>query len=491
MRYEAVIGLEVHAQLKTRTKLFCRCLNSFGQAPNSLTCPVCLGLPGALPTPNEKAVHDAVRAGLALNCSIQPHSVFSRKNYFYPDLPKGYQISQFDLPLCLDGHLDVETGDSQSLKVRIQRIHIEEDAGKLLHGDNLLTKDGSLVDLNRAGVPLIEIVSHPDLRNSEQAAEYLRALRSILRYVDVCDGNMEEGSLRCDANVSIRPQGSPDLGTKVEIKNMNSFKHVQKAIDYEIERQTQVIEAGQRVVPETRLWNPDRGITTSMRSKEQAHDYRYFPDPDLPALQLDPLWIEKTRETLPELPKQKKRRLMNEWNLPEYDASILTSEKEIADYYETTLKLYAAASKDAPFQQAKTLSNFVMGEVLRIANETSVSIGELKITPQKLASLLALIESGKISGKMSKDVLDEIAKTGKDPTDIVESKGMAQISDEAELRRIIAQVLKDHPGQTADYRAGKEKIFGFLVGQVMKATGGKANPALSNKILIEELKRGV
>ncbi|MCB0307910.1 MAG: Asp-tRNA(Asn)/Glu-tRNA(Gln) amidotransferase subunit GatB [Bdellovibrionales bacterium] len=485
MNYETVIGLEVHAQLKTKTKLFCRCENIYGQSPNTLTCPVCLAMPGALPVTNIQAIEFAIKAGFALGCEIQNHSVFSRKNYFYPDLPKGYQISQFDLPLCLNGQLEVTIAD-QTLNVRIQRIHVEEDAGKLLHGDNLQNKEGSLVDLNRAGVPLIEIVSHPDMRSAEQAAEYLRQLRSILRYIGVCDGNMEEGSLRCDANISIRKPGEQTLGTKVEVKNMNSFKNVQKAIEYEVERQVQFLESGKTIIQETRLWNPDRNITTSMRSKEEAHDYRYFPDPDLLPLELDTQWIETIKSSLDELPHARLQRFQKDLKLPPYDASILTSEKEIADYFEHTLSLYDESKTPA---KAKALSNLIMGDVLRLSNELSTPLHQMKITPVHLCKLMNLIDEGQISGKIAKDILDDMAKTGQNPEEIVKEKGLTQISDQGTLHRCIQEVIENNPKQVSDFRAGKEKILGYLVGQVMKATQGKANPAMVNTMLIEELKK--
>jgi aspartyl-tRNA(Asn)/glutamyl-tRNA(Gln) amidotransferase subunit B len=364
---------------------------------------------------------------------------------------------------------------------------MEEDAGKLLHGDNLQTKEGSLVDLNRAGVPLIEIVGEPDLRTPAEAAIYLRKLRSILRYIDVCDGNMEEGSLRCDANVSIRKRGESALGTKVEIKNMNSFKHVAKAIEYEIQRQEKELDAGSRIHQETRLWNPDKGITTSMRSKEEAHDYRYFPEPDLLPLEIERKWLNDLRNHLPELPDERKARLEKELGLSSYDAGVLTAEKEIADYFEQTLEAYASGAAD----KAKTVANYVTSEVMRIANDRKETLEKIKITPTRLAEVLAMVENGKISGKMAKEVLDEMAATGKSPTDITNEKGLSQISDSETIRKMIQKVIADHPGQTSEYRSGKEKLFGFFVGQVMKVAQGKANPSLVNEILKEELTRGV
>ena len=486
MNYEAVIGLEVHAQLKTKTKLFCRCENLFGKEPNTLTCPVCLGLPGALPVANGQAIVFALRAGLALHCKIHDRSIFARKNYFYPDLPKGYQISQYDAPLCTDGHLEIE-GEKEKRRIRIIRIHLEEDAGKLLHGDNLLTKEGSLVDLNRAGVPLIEIVGAPDLRTPQEAGTYLRKLRSILRYIDVCDGNMEEGSLRCDANVSIRPCDTEELGTKVEIKNMNSFKHVQKAIEYEIERQISAITSGNKLRQETRLWNPDEGITTAMRSKEEAHDYRYFPEPDLLPLEVPRKWINDVRRNLVELPDERQKRFETELALPVYDAGVLTSEKELADYFEETLKEYGGSDKE----RSKRVSNFVMGEILRIANERNEPLSSVKIRPKQLADLLLLIDLSTISGKIAKEVLDEMATTGKHAKEIVSEKGLSQISDQETLRSIVKDIVEKNRDQQKQYLSGKEKVFGFFVGQVMKATQGQANPGLVNNILKEELRRGI
>jgi len=469
------IGLEVHAQLSSNTKLFCRCINAFGGQPNHHTCPVCLGMPGGLPTLNEKAVTFAVRAGLALGCDIQNTSVFSRKNYFYPDLPKGYQISQFDKPVCLGGGIETEHGF-----VELTRIHIEEDAGKLLHADSALNKSaGSLVDLNRAGVPLIEIVTEPVIQSAEHAVAFLKKLRSILRYIEVCDGNMEEGSLRCDANISVRPAGETQLRQRVEVKNINSFRFVHKAIDYEIHRQSETYKQGGNIEQETRLFNTDKMTTKTMRSKENANDYRYFPEPDLAPLILESAFIEDIRSEMPELPEARKQRYVQTYQLSEYDAGVLTAEKETADYFEKTL---AAYNVSAP-EKIKKLSNLITSEVLRLLKENHSKIQDIAITPQRLATTLSMIDQGTISGKMAKELLEEIIKTNNDPQDIVEAKGWKQESDPEALKKIVLEIIENNPGQREQYLKGKDKLFGFFVGQVMKATQGKANPAMVNELI--------
>jgi aspartyl-tRNA(Asn)/glutamyl-tRNA(Gln) amidotransferase subunit B len=473
MEFEPVIGLEVHAQLKTKSKIFSPAVTEFGAPPNSQVNPICLGMPGVLPVLNGKALEYAVKAALALNCEIHGRSRFARKNYFYPDLPKGYQISQYEEPFSTNGWLEIGT-DGATKKIRITRIHMEEDAGKLVHEN---AGGSSYVDLNRAGVPLIEIVSEPDIASAEEAALYLKKLRAILMYIGVCDGNMEEGSLRCDANVSVRPRGSNTLGTKVEIKNVNSFKFIQKAIEYEIRRQVSVIEGGGSIVQETRLFDAERGVTFSMRTKEEAHDYRYFPDPDLLPVVIEKEKIEELRASLPELPDQRLRRFIDEYKLPEYDASVLTATKEIADYFEECLKYY-----DNP----KNISNWIMTEVMREMKEEE-GTEEMPLSPKNLAELLQLIDDGTISGKIAKDVFQDMVSTGKTAKEIVEEKGIKQISDRGELETVISEILKNHPGEISRYKAGDEKLIGFFVGKVMKATQGKANPKVVNEILVAEL----
>jgi aspartyl-tRNA(Asn)/glutamyl-tRNA(Gln) amidotransferase subunit B len=476
-RYEPVIGLEVHCQLLTQTKLFCACANEFGGEPNSKVCPVCLGLPGSLPVLSRHAVTLAIRAALATDCTVQHLSVFARKNYFYPDLPKGYQISQYDEPLAKDGHIEIPFGDGFR-RIRLHRIHMEEDAGKLLHEGFSWSAEKSGVDFNRGGVPLIEIVTHPDLRTAEEAHDYLTALKAVLLYAGVSDCNMEEGSLRCDANVSVRRRGTEALGTRAEIKNLNSFRNVARAIDHEVARQVAMIESGGVVVQETRLWNADKAQTASMRSKEEAHDYRYFPEPDLPPLVVSAAWVEEVRALLPELPAEKRRRFGQEYGLSTYDAGVLTLSREVADYFETVARQSG---------NSKTSSNWVMNEVLGQLKVDDRPLSDCKVSPDRLAALIKLIDAGTISGKIAKDVFSKMWETGQAPAAIVEREGLIQVSDEGVLEAAVAEVLAASPDQVATYRKGKTSTFGWFVGQVMKKTGGKANPNLVNALLKKAL----
>ena len=474
MEFEAVIGLEVHAQLKTKTKIFCSCPASFGAPPNTHTCPVCLGMPGVLPVLNKKVVEYAMLMGIATNCTISRNSRFARKNYFYPDLPKGYQISQYELPIAQNGHIDIETNGVKK-RIGITRIHMEEDAGKLIHDPS---RPYSMVDFNRTGVPLIEIVSEPEIRTFEEAGVYLRKLRSILRYLDICDGNMEEGSFRCDANVSIRPEGTAPFGTRTELKNLNSFKHVEKAIQYEIERQKDVLLEGGKIIQETRLWDPAKNCTTSMRGKEEAHDYRYFPDPDLLPLVIDDFWIDELTKKLPELPDEKKERFISEYGLPEYDAGVLTSAIELAGYFEACVK---------EFNSPKLVSNWVMGALLGILNAEGKSIEESPVSSSNLAKLLKLIDQNVISGKIAKTVFEEMAETGKSPEEIIREKDLVQVTDVYAIEEMITKLIGSCPKEVADYKAGKTKVLGFFVGRLMKETKGKANPEIVNRLLKEKL----
>jgi aspartyl-tRNA(Asn)/glutamyl-tRNA(Gln) amidotransferase subunit B len=475
--YEPVIGLEIHAHLLTRTKIFCGCSTAFGAPPNSQVCPVCLGMPGALPVLNQKAVDYAIKAALALGCEVQPQSIFARKNYFYPDLPKGYQISQYERPLALRGSVEFAVG-GQSKRVGITRVHMEEDAGKSLHEGFPDSATKTYVDYNRGGVPLIEIVSEPDMRSAAEAAEFFSRLRSILVWIGVNDGNMEEGSLRCDANVSVRPAGQQKFGTKAEVKNVNSFRYLQRALEYEIERQIDVLREGGTVRQETRLWDSVSGRTFSMRSKEEAHDYRYFPEPDLPPLVVDEARIAAVRETMPELPAARRARFAAAYGIPDYDAGVLTQSGALADYFEKT----AAAAGNA-----KAASNWIMGELSRVMNERGATIEQMPVAPEALAGLIRLIDSNTISSAIAKDVFAKMLDSGRSAEQIVKAEGLAQIGDESAIVATIRDVLAKHAETVAQYRAGKQQTFGFLVGQVMKASGGKANPKLANQLLKREL----
>ncbi len=474
MQFETVIGLEIHAQLLTKSKIFCGCSTTFGASPNTHTCAVCLGMPGVLPVLNRNVVEFTIKMALATHCRIAPYSQFARKNYFYPDLPKGYQISQYELPLAQAGWVEVP-GEKGSSRIRIHRIHMEEDAGKLVHDE---FQPVSYVDFNRTGVPLIEIVSEPDIRSPEEAAAYLRTLREILRYLEICDGNMEEGSMRCDANVSLRPVGTEKLGVKTELKNMNSFRNVQRALEFEIRRQRALLERGEAVVQETLLWDANRGVTVSMRGKEEAHDYRYFPDPDLVPIEIDEEWIESIRQGLPELPDAKRERFVQDYGLPLYDAGVLTSSRALAAYFEK------AAER---FPQPKIVSNWIMSELLRELKRDERDIEQCPVPPESLAELLQLIDKGTVSGKIAKTVFDEMYSTGRKPGEIVQEKGLVQVTDAAAIETIIDEVLAESPSEVAAFRAGKEKLFGYFVGQVMKKSKGKANPKAVNDLLRSKL----
>jgi aspartyl-tRNA(Asn)/glutamyl-tRNA(Gln) amidotransferase subunit B len=473
MDYEIVIGLEVHTELKTNSKIFCGCSTKFGAEQNTNVCPICLGLPGVLPVVNERVIEFAVRTGLALGCRILPFSKFDRKNYYYPDVPKNFQISQYDLPIAIDGYLDIEV-EGKTKRIGITRVHMEEDAGKLIHAGSITKSEYALVDYNRTGVPLLEIVSEPDIHSADEAKAYLEKLKAILQYIDVSDCKMEEGSLRCDANISLRPIGATPLGTKAEIKNLNSFKAVQKGLEYEVERQTEALEEGGNIVQETRSWDDGRGVTVSLRSKEQAHDYRYFPEPDLVPIVVVPVWVEAIRKNLPELPDARKARLMTGHGLSPYDAAVITASRAMADYFDACLAAGAGA---------KAAANWLMGEVAKHLNAAGQDIGECLVTSMKLAELISLQEKGTISGKIAKTVFEEMLVSGKDANTIVGEKGLVQISDEGAIIAVVAAVIAANPQSVADYRAGKERAIGFLVGQVMKETKGRANPELVNKLL--------
>jgi aspartyl-tRNA(Asn)/glutamyl-tRNA(Gln) amidotransferase subunit B len=475
MRYEAVIGLEVHAQMLTETKIFCGCSTKFGSEPNTQTCPVCIGMPGVLPVLNRKALEFAIKTGLATNCKISPYSRFARKNYFYPDLPKGYQISQYELPICEYGCIEI-VFDGDVRNIGITRIHMEEDAGKNIHEGG--TGNYSFVDLNRAGVPLMEIVSEPDIRSPREAVDYMKKLRAILRYLGVCDGNMEQGSLRCDANISVRPPGQSEFGTRAEVKNINSFRFVEKALEYEIKRQIKVVEGGGKVIQETRLWDPVRGVTESMRGKEEAHDYRYFPEPDLVPIVVEQEWIEEIKASLPELPDIKRERFVSEYGLPEYDADLLVSEKPLADWYEEAVKIGGLP---------KTVANWIKVELLRLLNEENKTIEECSIKPNHLVDMLILMDKGTISGKIAKTVFEEMYRTGKDAEIIVKEKGLIQISDSGAIEKAVDDVIAKNPKEVERFKSGEEKLLGFFVGHVMKLTKGKANPQMVNELLKKKL----
>ncbi len=473
MEFETVIGLEIHAQLKTESKIFCGCSTAFGAPPNTHTCQICLGMPGVLPVLNKKVVDFSIKMGLATDSVINRHNTFARKNYFYPDLPKGYQTSQFDLPIIGPGKVAIEI-DGREKVIGITRMHMEEDAGKLIHDE---VEPVSYVDLNRTGTPLLEIVSEPDMRSPEEAYGYLKKIHSILRYLDICDGNMQEGSFRCDANISLRPLGQEELGTRTELKNMNSFRNVQSALEYEVRRQRDILLDGGKIVQETLLWNPDKNRTESMRGKEDAHDYRYFPCPDLVPVEISEEWIEEIRATLPELPDQRKARFIEEYSLPEYDAAILTGDRALADFFENAVKVGA---------NSKKVSNWIMTELLRELKGAEIQY--CRVTPEHLGELLLMVEHGTISGKIAKTVFLDMMESGKDPKVIVEEKGLLQVSNEDELLSMVREIVAANPAQVEDFRNGKDKLMGYFVGQLMQKTKGKANPKIANDLFRKALR---
>lgn len=482
MKEEVVVGLEVHIQLMTKAKMFCHCSTDYiGKEPNTNTCPVCLGLPGSLPVLNKKVLEFAIRTAVALNCKINQISRFHRKNYFYPDLPKAYQISQYDTPLGINGYMEISLPESkEKCRIGITRVHIEEDAGKLVHEGNIASSSYSLVDYNRCGIPLAEIVTEPDFRSPEEARIFLIKLRSIVQHLGVCDGNMEEGSMRCDANISLRDAKTGALGTKVEVKNMNSFKAVKKALQFEVNRQKKLLAEGEKIVQETRHWDESKNVTVSMRSKEEAHDYRYFPEPDLLPIKVDVKIIDNIRKCLPELPEARRERFIENYQIPKYDAEVLTSSKAIGDYYESAVSIY---------KNSKTLSNWIMGELMRFLNEGKIEIEKSPITPANLVEMLKLIDKGVISGKMAKEIFEKMFKTGRDASQIVKESGITQITDEKELFGVIDNVIKKNPKSVDDFNEGKEKALNFLVGQVMRYTKGRAKPDFVFEAIKQRIKK--
>jgi aspartyl-tRNA(Asn)/glutamyl-tRNA(Gln) amidotransferase subunit B len=477
MDYEVVIGLEVHAQLATQAKIFCGCRTTFGAPPNTQTCPVCLGMPGVLPVLNRRVVEFAIKTALACHGEVAPRCRFARKNYFYPDMPKNYQISQYDEPLISGGYVEIPTPEGMK-RIRLVRIHLEEDVGKSIHGENLDDPRASYVDFNRSGVPLMEVVSEPELSSADEAKLYLQRLRTILQYLEVCDGNMEEGSFRCDANVSLRPRGAREYGTKIEIKNLNSFRHVQRALEYEIGRQSKALDNGERLIQETRLWDAHRAVTRAMRSKEFAHDYRYFPEPDLVPLVTTRTWVDEVQRHLPELPDARMQRFASAYGIPAYDAAVLTSSKALADYYEACLKHYP---------KPKVVSNWIMVELLRALNRDGIEVEESRVTPEHLAELFTLVDDGTISSSIAKTVFEAMYESGKSASAIVQEQGLRQISDQDALLTAVEKVLADNPKEVEEFRAGRDKLLGFFMGLVMKATQGKANPQAVNKLLRDRL----
>lgn len=481
-KYETVIGVEVHVELKTKSKIFCGCTTEFGGDTNTHVCPVCLGMPGSLPVLNKQVVEFAIKTGLALNCEILQFNKMDRKNYFYPDLTKNFQTSQYDLPICLNGHVDIEV-NGVSKRIGITRIHMEEDAGKLVHSGNTISdSDYSLVDYNRAGVPLIEIVSEPDLRSPEEARIFMEKLKAILEYIEVSDCKMQEGSLRCDANVSLRPYGQEKFGTRSESKNINSFKAVQRAIEYEEIRQAEILDDGGEVVQETRTWDDNKGISLSMRSKEEAHDYRYFPEPDLVPILIDDAWIANVKNNLPELPEARKQRLVTAYNLPAYDAEVITSTKAMAEFFDEVV-----AQAEDKLRDAKGIANWLMGDISAYLNNNNIAISEFQVSAANIASLVAFINKGVLSSKLAKTVFEEMLNSNKQPAIIIKEKGLEQISDTGAIEKIVEETIAENPKSVEDYQAGKEKAIGFLVGQVMKKSRGKANPDMVNSLLKEKL----